>query len=59
MLCDIDPSYKDKLLYTRYGRRNFIYRKLAKTVFSTILGSILIDNKPLGQLNKWCFEKNP
>ena len=58
MLCDIDLSYKGKILYIRDDRRKFLYGKLVKAVYGTILGAILFYNKLSGQLNEWGFEKN-
>ena len=44
MLCDIDLSYKGKILYTMDGRRKLLYGKLVKAVYETILGAILFYN---------------
>ena len=50
MLCEIDPTYKNKLLYTKDGQRKFLYGKLEKAVYGTILGAILFYNKLSQQL---------
>ena len=50
MLCRIDPAYKKKVLYTRDGRKKYLYGKLTKAVYGTILGSILFYNKLSKQL---------
>ena len=59
MLCRIDPTYKKKILYTRDGKRKYLYGKLTKAVYGTLLGSIIFCNKLLKQLEDWGFEKNP
>ena len=45
MLCEIDPSYKSKVLYTKDGQRKYSYGKLEKTVYRTILCAILFYKK--------------
>ena len=59
MLCKIDPTYKSKVLYAKDGRRRFLYGKLEKSVYWTILGAILFYNNLSKQLEDWGFEKNP
>ena len=59
MLCDIHPSYKGKIFYTKDGRRKFLYGKLVKAVYGTILGAILSYNKLSEQMIEWGFENNP
>lgn len=50
ILCEIDPSYKGKIVYTRDKQRKFLYGKLVKAVYVTILGAILFYNKLSTQL---------
>ena len=45
MLCEIDPTYRSKVQYTRDRKRKFLYGKLAKAVYGTLMGSILFYNK--------------
>ena len=59
MLCEIDPSYKSKVVYTKDGQIKFLYGKLEKVVYRTILGAILFYNKMSSQLENWGFKKNP
>ena len=59
MLCQIDPTYKKKIVYTKDRRRKFLYGKLTKVVYGTLLGSILFYNKLSKQLEDWGFKKNP
>ena len=58
MLCEIDPSYKSKVLYTKDRQRKFLYGNLEKAVYGTILGAILFDNKLSQQLEYRGFKKN-
>ena len=38
MLCEIDLTYRSKVQYTRDGKRKFLYGKLAKAVYGTLMG---------------------
>ena len=58
MLCEIDPTYKSKVLYAKDGQRRFLYGKLEKAVYGTILGAIIFYNKLSKQLEDWGFENN-
>jgi hypothetical protein len=57
MICDIDPKYKDNIVYTKKGRK-FIYAKLTKAVYGTLLGAILFYEKLTKQLIEWGYEPN-
>ena len=57
MLCEIDPTYRNKVLYTKDGQKKYLYGKLVKAVYGTILGDILFYNKLSKQLEDWRFEK--
>ena len=59
MLCEIYPSYKSNVLYTMDRQRKFLYGKLEKAVYGTILGAILFQNKLSAQLEDQGFKKNP
>ena len=56
MLCDIDPKYKDCIV-ERNGRK-YIYSKLNKAVYGTLLGAILFYKKLSKQLIEWGYEPN-
>ena len=58
MLCEISLTYRNKILYTKDGWKKYLYGKLAKLVYDTILGAILFYNKLSKQLEYWGFEKN-
>jgi hypothetical protein len=40
MICDIDPKYNKNIVYGRNGRK-YVYAKLTKAVYGTLLGAIL------------------
>jgi hypothetical protein len=40
MICDIDPKYKKNIVYGKNGRK-YVYAKLTKAVYGTLLGAIL------------------
>jgi hypothetical protein len=44
MICDIDSKYSDNIVYGRNGKK-FIYAKLTKAVYGTLLGAILFYEK--------------
>jgi hypothetical protein len=49
MICDIDEKYKKNIVYGKNGRK-FIYAKLTKAVYGTLLGAILFYEKLTKQL---------
>jgi hypothetical protein len=57
MICDIDPKYKSNIVYGKNGRK-FIYAKLTKAVYGTLLGAILFYEKLTKQLEEWGYEPN-
>jgi hypothetical protein len=57
MICDIDPKYKSNIVYGKNGRK-FIYAKLTKAVYGTLLGAILFYEKLSKQLVEWGYEPN-
>jgi hypothetical protein len=57
MICDIDPKYKQNIVYGKNGRK-FIYAKLTKAVYGTLLGAILFYEKLTKQLMDWGYEPN-
>jgi hypothetical protein len=44
MICGIDPKYKKNIIYGRHGKK-YIYVKLTKAVYSTLLEAILFYGK--------------
>jgi hypothetical protein len=57
MICDIDPKYKKNIVYGKNGRK-YIYAKLTKAVYGTLLGAILFYEKLTKQLEEWGYEPN-
>jgi hypothetical protein len=57
MICDIDPKYKKNIVYGKNGKK-YIYAKLTKAVYGTLLGAILFYEKLSKQLIDWGYEPN-
>jgi hypothetical protein len=57
MICDIDPKYKKNIVYGKNGKK-YIYAKLTKAVYGTLLGAILFYEKLSKQLVDWGYEPN-
>jgi hypothetical protein len=57
MICDIDSDYSKNIVYGKNGRK-FIYAKLTKAVYGTLLGAILFYEKLTKQLIEWGYEPN-
>jgi hypothetical protein len=57
MICDIDPKYKKNIIYGKNGKK-YIYAKLTKAVYGTLLGAILFYKKLSKQLIDWGYEPN-
>jgi hypothetical protein len=57
MICDIDPKHAKNIVYGRNGKK-FIYAKLTKAVYGTLLGAILFYEKLSKQLVDWGYEIN-
>ena len=58
MLCEIDSSLKKRVVYTKNGQK-YMYRKLNKAVYGTLLGAILFYEKLATQLHNWDYIMNP
>jgi hypothetical protein len=57
MICDIDSKYKNNIVYGKNGRK-YVYAKLTKAVYGTLLGMILFYQKLSKQLIDWGYEPN-
>jgi hypothetical protein len=57
MICDIDPKYNKNIVYVKNGKK-YIYAKLTKAVYGTLLGAILFYEKLSKQLIDWGYEPN-
>ena len=58
MLCEINSSLKKRIVYSKIGQK-YMYRKLNKTVYGTLLGAILFYKKLATQLHDWDYIMNP
>ena len=45
MICEIDPSYHDKIISSKDRKQKFLYVGLIKAVYGTLLGAIIFYNK--------------
>jgi hypothetical protein len=52
MICDIDSKYKRSIVYSKNGKK-YMYAKLTKAVYGTLLGAILFYEKLSKQLIDW------
>jgi hypothetical protein len=53
-ICDIDSKYEKSIVYGRNGR-NYVYAKLTKAVYGTLLGAILFYQKLSQKLIDWGY----
>ena len=58
MLCKTDNILKDKVVWTKNGNK-FMFGKLDKAVYGTLLGAILFYEKLAVQLHNWGYIMNP
>ena len=58
MICEIDPSYHDKVICSKDGKRKFLYGRLIKAVYGTLLGAIIFYNKISRHLTNHGFIQN-
>ena len=45
MIYKIDPSYQNKIIWSKDHKKKFLYGRLIKTVYGTLLGAIIFYNK--------------
>ncbi|MGK3737709.1 MAG: hypothetical protein ACI90V_004556, partial [Bacillariaceae sp.] len=57
MICDIDPNHAKNIVYGKNGKK-YLYAKLTKAVYGTLLGAILFYEKLSKQLTDWGYEPN-
>ena len=58
MLCEIDPSLEDYVIWSSDGKRKFLYGELKKAVYGTLLAAIIFYNKLSEYLIKEGFTPN-
>lgn len=59
MICQIDPQYKNYIVWSKDGKRKYMYGELRKAVYGTLLAAIIFYDKLSKHLNKHGFEVNP
>ena len=45
MICEIDSSYHKNIIWSRDAKKKFLYGRLVKAVYGTLLGAIIFYNK--------------
>ena len=45
MICEIDPSYHKNFIWNKEGKNYFVYGRLIKAIYGTLLGAIIFYNK--------------
>ena len=45
MICDIDPSYQNKIIWSKDCRKKFLYGRLIKAIYETLRGAMIFYNK--------------
>ena len=45
IICVIDPSYHDKIIWSKDRKKKFLYGRLIKAVYGTLLGAIIFYTK--------------
>ena len=58
VVCKIDPSYQDKIIWRKDRKKKFLYGRLIKAVYGTLLGAIIFHNKQSKHLIDYSFVKN-
>ena len=58
MICDIDPSCIDKVQWNKQHTRKFLYARLVKAVYGTVLAAIIFYNKLSKHLTDHGFVMN-
>ena len=58
MLCEINPSYRNKVMRTKDKKRIFLFGALVKAVYGTLLGAIIFYKKLSSHLIRHGFEMN-
>jgi len=58
MICEIDSSYKSKIIYSNNGKRKLLYGRLVKAVYGTLLAAIIFYQKLAKHLTNHGFKQN-
>ena len=44
MICEIDTSYHKNVIWSKDGKKKFLYGRLVKAVYNTLIGAIMFYN---------------
>ena len=58
MICEIDPSYHENVVWSKYHKKKFLYGRLVKAVYNTLLGAIIFYNSLSKHLTDHGFTQN-
>ena len=58
MICEIDPSYHKNVIWSKDHKKKFLYGRLVKAVYGTLLGAIIFYNKLSKHLTDHEFTQN-
>ena len=58
MICEIDPSYHKNVIWSKDCKKKFLYGRLVKAVYGTLLGAIIFYNKLSKHLTDHEFVQN-
>ena len=58
MICKIDPSYYKNVIWSKDSKKKFLYGRLVKAVYGTLLGAIILYNKLSKHLTDRGFIQN-
>ena len=58
MICEIDPSYHKNIIWSKDRKKKFLYGRLIKAVYGTLLGAIIFYNKLSKHLIDHRFTQN-
>ena len=58
MIFEIDPSYHDMIIWSKDSKRKFLYGRLIKVVYRTLLRAIIFYNKLSKHLTDHGFVQN-
>ena len=58
MICEIDPSYHSNIIWNKDCKKEFLYSRLIKAVYGTLLGAIIFYNKLSKHLTDHGFVQN-
>ena len=58
MIYEINPSYQEKIIWSKDRKKRFLYGRLIKAVYGTLLGAIIYYNNQSKHLTDYGFVQN-